>query len=362
MPLKIIIAYASAGSGHYRAAEAIYYHLKKNYPELEARIVDILEYTNFIFAKLYCRGYHLLATHLRFIWAICFHLTNLKYFSWTFNALCRLNCWRFKEMLIINQPDIILSTHFFPTDVVANLKKKHQVNSHLVTIITDFGLHALWTLGKSDRYIVASEYTHSRLITTGINREKIRVIGIPVRPNFSAKYTKDKTKDGFVGMVITGSFGWPLIEKIVDLLHSEIKLLVICGNNLRLYNRLKRKHYNNTRLFKITKDIPRLMAEADVIITKSGALTIAESLAMELPLIFIYSIPGQETVNARVLQARGCAIIPRSLRSLKDIIIDLKSNPEKIDLMRTNIRSFKNPSVTEEVCRFITEDVCTGSI
>ena len=62
MSLKIIITYASAGSGHHRAAQAIYHYLKRNRPELNTTLVDISEYTNFLFANFYV--YPLIATTL----------------------------------------------------------------------------------------------------------------------------------------------------------------------------------------------------------------------------------------------------------------------------------------------------------
>ncbi len=362
MSLKIMVVYASAGSGHRRAAQAIHQRFKENYPELNTNLVDILEYTNLLFANSYFHGYSLLVTRLRFIWAIGYRLTGLKYISRLFNFIARLNCPRFINLLKRVKPDIVLATHFLPAEVVAYLKQKGKINSRLVTIMTDFSLHTFWVLGNCDDYIVGLDYTRNRLIGRGINQDKIRIMGVPIDSGFLTKRQGDRYKEGFTALLVTGSFGFSLIERVVDVLFSEIRLLVVCGNNQRLYNRLKRRQYQGVELFGFTDQIPGLMSQADLIITKPGGLTISEALAMELPMFFIGAIPGQEAGNARILANYGCAIVVKNPQTLKDIIMDFKAHPEKLDLMRANIQKIKKPDAAEEICRYVMKDVRPGSI
>jgi len=351
--MRIIIAYASAGSGHRRAAEAIYRTFEKKYPEINTSLIDILDYTNSLFANLYSQGYSLLVTHLKFIWAIGYRLTCLKSFRWFFNFICCLNCFRFGNLIVQEQPDIVLATHFFPAEIISYLKKRGKLSLRLITIMTDFGVHPFWVFEDCDDYIVGSDYTCNHLVLKGINPNKIKVLGIPISSEFPVNYRRDRQRQGFTALLVTGSFGFSLIEKIVDMVYSEINLLVVCGNNQRLYNRLKRKHYAGAQLFGFTKEMPRLMSQADIIVTKPGGLTIAEALAMELPIIFIGGIPGQETENARVLEACGCAIRAKRLKDIKDIILDLKAHSERLALMRVNIQRFKKPNASEETCRYV---------
>jgi processive 1,2-diacylglycerol beta-glucosyltransferase len=343
------------GSGHRRAAEAVYHCLEKGYPELTVTLVDILDYTNFWFAKLYNHGYTLLVTHLKFIWAAGYHLSSFKCVRCFSNFFGRLNSSRFIKLLLKEQADIVLATHFFPAAIVAYLKGKAKIDSRLVTIMTDFCVHPLWVFKNCDDYIVGSDFTRNRLIDRGINQDKIRVLGIAISSGFSSRHQEEEEEEeeGLTALLVTGSFGFSLIEKVVGALYSKINLLVVCGNNQRLYNRLEQKRYIGVRLFGFTEDIPKLMSQADIIITKPGGLTIAEALVMELPLIFIGSIPGQETENARILESYGCAIDARNLKSLKDIIISLKAHPERLDSIRGNIKKIRKPNATEEICRYV---------
>ncbi|MBU0549844.1 MAG: glycosyltransferase [Candidatus Omnitrophica bacterium] len=366
--MKIIISYASAGSGHRRAAQAIYSYIKEHYPAVDVRIIDVLPYTNFIFSTSYSRGYSFLVMRLKFIWAIIFRITSLKNVSDFIHFICRLNCGRFKNLLIKENPDIVLATHFLPAEVVAYLKEKGRINSRLVTAITDFGLHPLWIYQSCDDYIVGSEHTRDSLIAQGVEESKILMAGIPIDPRFVSVEGRSLRKvqntpasqaaglvsaAGFTVLLVTGTFGFVLIDKVVDMLRSEAELIVVCGKNQRLYNRLKRKDYSGVQLFGFTEDMHKLMSQADLLVTKPGGLTIAEAMAMDLPLVFIGSIPGQETENAQILESYGCAINTNNLESLRQVIINFRNNPEKLDLMRANIHRIKNPDATEEICRYI---------
>jgi processive 1,2-diacylglycerol beta-glucosyltransferase len=357
-----MVAYASAGNGHRRAAEAIYSCFKKNHPEVEITLVDIGQYTNWLFAKLYSRGYSFLVVYLKAIWAIIYYLTNLGLLASWFKLFSRLNCRPFINLLLTLQPDIVLVTHFFPAEVVTYLKQKKRINPYLITIMTDFSLHRLWLFKDADGYIVGSDYTGDCLVAQGIKPDRIKRLGIPIDSRFSSSFKAKRQTKELSALLVTGAFGFTLIEKVVDMLVSEIRLLVVCGNNQKLYKRLESKQYQGIELFGFTNQIPKLMSQVDFIITKPGGLTIAEALTMELPMLFIGAIPGQEIANARILEGYGCAIAVKDYQSLRNVIIDLGMHPNKLDSMRTNIQKIKQPDAAEEICKYIMEDVCSGSI
>ena len=354
MPVKIIIVYASAGSGHRRAAESINQYLKENYPGINVIFLDILEYVNAAFCFSYSRGYSFLVTHLKFLWAVTYHITNLKPVACLFKSICRLNSCRFINLLIKENPDVVIATHFFPAEVVAYLKQKGKITARLMTVITDLGLHCLWISKGCDDYIVGSDYTLGQLINRGIKQNKIHVLGVPINHTFLAYSKKTKQQqEGLTALLVTGSFGFPFMEKIVDRLIPQVRLIVVCGKNQKLYNKLKRKNYPGMQLLGFTDDMPGLMSQADFIITKPGGLTIAEALVMQLPLVFISRIPGRETENAQVIENCGCGFTVGGLNALYKAVVGFKSHPEKLSLMRVNIRKIRKPQATEDICKYI---------
>lgn len=356
-----MIAYISAGEGHRRSAEAIFNCIKNNYKEKDIRIVDALDYTNFIFKNFYAKGYAYLVTKLPSLWNLAYQIThnqNLKFFNKNFRYINnRLNTKNFVKFLLKYRPDIIIATHFLVTEVVANLKKRKCLESFLVAVITDFSVHPFWIQDEIDQYMVACEHTQEELITQGITKEKIKVTGIPVNLKFSNIYNRQYLiqklgieKDRFTVLLVMAGFGLGPIEEIVDLLYKDTQLLVVCGKNKNLYKRLIKKSYPSVRVFGFVDDIEELMAVSDIIVTKPGGLTTSECLAMGLPMLFFSPIYGQETKNAKILEAYGVGISFFNHRALKEVIIDYKNNSDKLFHLKENISKMKKPYAAKEIC------------
>jgi len=366
--MKIIITYASCGTGHRRAAEAIYNYFKENCPAHDLKIIDALQKTNFIFRKVYSNGYLFLVNHALWLWHFCFWLTSIKALRPITNILIpvinRLNAKNLSKFLIKERPDFIISTHFFPPEVAAYLKKIKKLNSKLITVITDFGIHPLWISGGTDMYIVASSFSKEQLILEGARENIIKDFGIPIDTKFSKQYEKntlckkfDIEPNKFTILISTGSFGIGQVEEIVDSLYKEVQILVVCAHNKILYARLRKRNYPNVRIFGFIDNMQELMAISDIIITKPGGLTISESLAMGLLPIFITAIPGQETENAKILTKKSIGINIKDVGSLKDIVLDFRDHTGKLKNMKEKINGLKKPFAVKELCNVI----CQGS-
>lgn len=367
--MKIIITYASAGTGHRRAAEAIYNYFKENCPHHDLKIIDALQKTNFIFRKFYSYGYLFLVNHALWLWGFSFWLTSIKCLRPSTNILIsvinRLNAKNLSDFLIKERPDFIISTHFFPSEIATYLKKINKLNSKLISVITDFGIHPFWILSGTDMYIVASNFSKEQLILKGVQENCIKDLGIPIDAKFLKIYEKNilckkfnLEPDKFTILISTGSFGIGKIPEIMDSLYQEVQILVVSAHNKILYARLRKRNYPNVRVFGFIDNMQELMAVSDMIITKPGGLTIAESLAMGLLPIFITAIPGQESENAKILAKKSIGINIKDAASLKDIVLDFRDHPDKLKNMKEKINELKRPFAVKELCNVI----CQGSI
>ena len=214
-------------------------------------------------------------------------------------------------------------------------------------------------------YIVASNFSKERLILEGVQENSIKDFGIPIDTKFSKQYEKnalckklDIEPDKFTILISTGSFGIGQVEEIVDSLYKEVQILVVSAHNKILYARLRKRNHQNVRVFGFIDNMQELMAVSDMIITKPGGLTIAESLAMGLLPIFITAIPGQETENAKILAKKSIGINIKDVGSLKDIVLDFRGHPGKLKNMKEKINELKRPFAVKELCNVI----CQGSI
>jgi processive 1,2-diacylglycerol beta-glucosyltransferase len=367
--MKILVTYASAGTGHFKAAEAIYSYLRFQDEDIQLKLIDVLQKSNILFRNIYTHGYAFSVSNLRPLWALGFWITYIKLFQIIIKLLRfiinRLNTRNFATFLIKEQPDFIISTHFLPSEISSYLKRKQKINSKLVTVITDFGIHPFWLADGTDIYIVATDITKQQLILEGVREDRIKALGIPTEPKFLERYNKNALfekfrldKDKFTVLITTGSFGIGPIEEIVDLLYKDVQILVVCAHNRRLYKILKNKNYLNLKVFGYIDNIQELMAISDIIITKPGGLTISESLVMNLLPVFICAIPGQETQNLKILAHYGIGMYPSDTAAIRRIVIDYKEHPDKIRSIKENIAKIKRPNASREIWNA----VCQGSI
>jgi len=366
--MKVIITYASAGAGHFKAAEAIGDYLKERCPAIELKLVDILDKTNPLFKFYYSFGYSLLVRRAPFLWRIAFWFTELRtlrsFTKFIAHIIDRLNAGDFINFLVSENPDFIISTHFFSSEISAIVKKDKKIKSKLITVITDFSVHPFWVSSPTDIYIVATPITKNELIRQGVDAGLIKDSGIPVHAKFLKQFEKPALckklrlqPDQFTVLVATGSFGIGPIEEIVKLLHKDVQLLVVCANNKKLYKKLKQKTYPEVSVFGFVDNMQELMAVSELIITKPGGLTISEILKMELIPIFISAIPGQEAGNVEVLKQYGIGLSLKNADDIKNIILDFKEHPDRMKPMKDNIKKIKNPDCLTEICNA----VCKGS-
>jgi processive 1,2-diacylglycerol beta-glucosyltransferase len=279
---------------------------------------------------------------------------------WIFFPITLLNTKKFTRLLIQDSPDVIISTHFLASEIAAFLKRDKKINSKIITVITDFGVHPFWIQEGTDIYTAASDITRAKLIAKGISEEKIKVIGIPVHAGFSKKSEKNELcsklnikENKFTVLVLTGSFGIGPLEKIVEMLYRDAQVLVVCARNKKLFAKLKNKKYAQVSVFGFVDEIYDFMSVSDIVITKPGGLTVSELLVMELAPIFISAIPGQETENVKALRAYGIGSLVKNASDVRGKALDYKLNPEKLKRVRENIRLIRKPNTLEDLYHVI---------
>jgi len=369
---KVLILSAAVGAGHLRAAEALEKAFAKQNAAAEIRNIDVLEYTNPLFRRLYGKAY------------IDMVNTMPEVLGWMYDsldkpwqnerrrlALDRLNAQPLIKFLKNYQPDIAVCTHFLPAEIISWLTAKEKINFPQAIVVTDFDVHALWLTHHVERYFVAMDETRAHLEKLGIAPEKISVSGIPIDPIFAEQ--KDKAamrekynleKDKLTILVSAGGFGVGNIEHLLIAL-SELKtpaqVLAICGRNEELKIKLEtlaaEKLNNKTVTFKLigyTTAMDELMSAADLIVGKPGGLTTSEALAKNLVFVIVKPIPGQEERNSDHLLEKGCAIKCNNLPTLAYKIDALVSDANRFEQMKQNVLRFGNPTSAVDIVRKLT--------
>ncbi|MFH1782710.1 MAG: glycosyltransferase [Candidatus Omnitrophota bacterium] len=374
--MNILIAHAYAGIGHKKAALAVESSLL-GFKDAKVKTVDVLDYTNPVFKFLYPNIYLFLINKIPFLWGLLYYFFEIKIVDRLVSPVRGLvhsiTARKFIDLIDKTQPDVILCTHFLPAEVVSRLKKKKRYKGKLYTVVTDFISHSFWMARYSDCFIVCLEETRNDLLRRGIKKEKIKVLGIPCDPKFSI--TKDRTqliekigieKDLFNILIMGGGFGAGPVEDIIDsldkiegILKYKLQMLVICGKNKVLYEKLNKKKGAtdvNLKVFGFMDNIDELMEVSDLLISKSGGLTISEALSKNLPMVIVNPIFGQETRNAKLLAKHGVAV---KIEHPKDIVTYLKEllvSPKKMQHIRSRMEHFSYKDASKRIADFILEN------
>ena len=363
--MKVLIVYASAGAGHRKAAEALQIHLQNTHPELSLKAVDILDDTPKLFKLLYSEGYIYLISKLPWLWYLLYRVS----FYFPDNPLNLyleyIICLPFVRLLQKERPNVVISTHFLVNSVISVYKKRYPGHRlRLVSIITDYVLHPLWISEGVDTYICSCDYVKKELMKRAVAEGKIRDYGIPVQDKFylpsdrkSAALRLKVDPEKFTILIMTGTIGIGPIEEIVKLLAGDFQLLVVCGTNSRLYKRLSALNHPSIKAYPLIHNVDELMSVSDTALTKAGGITITESLAKGLPMVFFSSIPGLETANAGIICDYGAGIDTKTTAQIKKIALTLKNNKAAYEKAVQNLTRIRKTdtliNISNEILRFL---------
>jgi len=363
--MKIFIIYASAGFGHQKIAEAINEVALDTRKGDEIKLFDILDHTNPFFRFIYSKGYIFTITKIQWLWSILFFLADTKYLSViNRNLRCYVNslfCSDFLAYIKNENPDYVISTHFLVNELVSSLKKNNQIKTKLVSVVTDFGVHDFWIADNIDMYVAASDYTKQILIDKRIKENKITVLGLPVRRQFTEIVDPESIKrrlglnSDFTVLMLTGGVGIGPIIEVVEALKDSVNIIVICGKNLKLCTQLKEKNYKNLVPLCWIDNVHEIMAASDLLITKPGGSSIYESLIMGLPMVFFCFIPGQESQNAKIMSELGLGFIIKEPNKIRDKVIYFKDNPQELDEIKKKILNFRIKNSATKILELLNE-------
>jgi len=371
--LKIMILHASAGAGHRKAAEALHHSFTNCAPDAQVEKIDILDYTNPFFKKAYPEVYIFLVTHIPLVWGLLFDFLNFRPLKPLINPI-RLffNKLHAKPMLahiIKEQPDVVVCEHFMSAQLMSHLKRTGKYKGHVVVGVTDFGVHQFWVNKGTDYYFVASDITQKELIQKGIEKEKIMVTGIPIEEKFSKDLDKAGIRktlgldpDKFTVLVTSGGFGVGPIKEIVerlDAMENDLQIAVVCGKNKGMFDLLSDKIFGKTvKAFGYVHNMDEFMEAADLIVSKSGGLTVSESLAKGLPMIIIKPIPGQETRNAEIIEEYRIGMRLHKVENISEQVKMLLLDEGKLlKEMQSNANQLAKPRAAEGICQWIIKEL-----
>ncbi|MBI1953049.1 MAG: hypothetical protein HYS41_02875 [Candidatus Omnitrophica bacterium] len=369
--MKILLLHVPAGSGHERAAMALQEALAEQAPGAQVKLVNVLDYADDFYRWCYTEGYLGVIRRQPWAWGLGFYGTDVRCLAPVIRKIHRgmnhLHAKGLIPFLLDEKPDAIAGTHFLPMEAAAFAKGRFGLSAKLVAAVTDLRSHLLWTSAGIDTYVVGSEEAGRDLERFGVAKERIKLLGIPVAPRFAKSHDKKALKESLglkpsaaTLLIGSGGAGVGPVTQLVELLEKvpdPLQLLVVTGNNAQLMEALrarKGKPSCAVKVYGFTEKMDELMEVSDLMISKPGGLTCAETAAKGLPLIMVAPIPGQESRNAKVLCAQGAGLWVKKLGQVPGTIGTLLKEPGRLAALRRRALAFGRPQAAFDAARLLT--------
>lgn len=376
---QVVVLSIAAGAGHVRAAQALCETAAREFPQLRTTHIDVLDLVPASFRKLYFDSYLKLIEKMPLVWAYLYKHTDKPADESKISSLRRrierLNTRKLQAELERLAPDAIVCTHFLPPELLSRRIARGHATPPVWVQVTDFDVHALWVHPHMRGYCVANEEIAWRIAERGIATDRVHVTGIPIAPQFSqtldrAQCARELGLDPNVTtlLMMAGGAGVGGIETLVERLaalqndptNPRFQIVALAGKNEKLLAKLMEtaaKYPKTIFPMGFTRTIERLMAASDIAITKPGGLTTSECLAMELPMILVAPIPGQEERNADYLLESGVAMKANDAAGLEYKLLRLLSSPATLASMRERMRGIAKPDAAARVLSLIAQSL-----
>lgn len=366
--MKVLILSISAGGGHGHAAEAIKDYINLEDPKSEVKIVDALKYINPLIDKVVIGSYLKTLKVTPSLYGKLYTHSEGEYTLANTISSKFIEIITYKLLPLIDDfnPDILISTHPFSTEMISIMKSKYNILLPCISIITDYYPHSSWLHHNINAYVVSNSDMIENMVSKGIPRSTIYNLGIPVKPDFNKIHKRSDTlkelnlsQCKITILVMGGSLGMGSITSIyeqLDKINKDVQIIIITGKNKKLYTellKLKESSLKETRIIGFTNEVNKYMQACDLLLTKPGGLTITEALICQIPIGLFSPIPGQEEKNAEFLLKYNLAINLTDISNCGNTVEELLQSEENLANMRKNCERFSKPYSGDDILKLI---------
>ena len=180
--------------------------------------------------------------------------------------------------------------------------------------------------------------------------------------DFSQLKSREKLKlnDTFTIFVLGGSQGSkPINSHVLQNIsfYNKLDAMILWQCGKKDYNFIKSQELGeNIQIFDFIKDIGKIYSKSNIVISRSGALTVSEITACGKASILIpfpHAANNHQYYNAKVLTNVGASIlIPQidlAYGTLEETLSMLILNPDKIKIMQKAALSIAKPNATNDI-------------
>ncbi len=323
---RILILMADYGYGHRSAANAIAEALHETHgQECTVDIVNPLDDPRApAFFRENQHDYDRLVREAPELYKLGYEVGETRLVSSLVNGTFTLTLFNvLREIVRQKQPDVIVCPYPFYQGILSAVFASEKQHIPLLTVVTDLAtVNRLWFHPAADLCLVPTQTVYDLAIEAGLPPEKVKITGIPVRPELvkgnqdlaSLRLSLGWHPDLFTVLAVGSKRVEHLYDSLRVLNHSglPLQLVVVAGGADELYRRFQETEWHvETHCYNYVTEMGTFMRAADCILSKAGGLIVSEGLACGLPLILVDVIPGQETGNAEYVVSGNAGVLAR---------------------------------------------------
>ncbi len=247
-----------------------------------------------------------------------------------------------ERYLADNHTDIIITTHLFPAEIMTNMKNNGIKIPKTIFVATDYVCIPFTEETECDAYITPGKDLNADFVHRGLPEEKLYPFGIPTDSVFVKKQGKVEARirlnlelqKRYI-LITGGSMGGGTIQETINALIDgipdckDIGIIIVCGNNRKLYQNLIEKKPMNTIVVGYTNDMADYMRASDLFITKPGGLSSTEAAVCGIPIVHTAAIPGCELNNAEYFCTHGMSTLCYNPDEILTLAMELLSDKER---------------------------------
>lgn len=358
---RVLITYIESGMGHIMSMKAIADELKKDYIDqlnlIETYIMqDDNDDVKLKFEK-FLTNQTKMTNKVRFYGSAIFFILESfgkqHFMRFIHQTIFKKATDATIAAMLANEPDVIISTHYFITYCAIVLKKKFLPNLTVITYNPDNNVHVWWD-NRGDIFInnneTASKEAYKR---RHFSQKALHSVFFTARNDLiNANKTKEEYRkiydinNNFTIIIADGAYASGQAKTVCNQLLKttrNVNILFIAGKNEKMYNyfskkALKVKKNINLKVLKFQSKIYELYAASDIFITKAGPNAILDCVFMKTPVIVDYYAHPIEKATANLfIDKLGCGKKVYRKRKILKEVEELIDHPELLEKYRQNI-------------------------
>jgi processive 1,2-diacylglycerol beta-glucosyltransferase len=361
---KILILTAGYGEGHNSAARGLRDGIRKVASEnTQVQVHDLFADTYGLLNDCVLGAFLGMLNNAPFIWRAAYHgLDRQRSFSMNFKVFFTLKK-RLRTLLERFAPDVIVSVYpAYPHMLDEMLGPVGPLSAKRIVVITDsLCVNAIWYRCSADYFILPNESSAAVLHRQGISPNKTKAFGFPVSPEFAERRVVRAPPSAENGRRILylvnarRSTASELVQRLGSL--DQVQLTVAVGQDRRLHKAMTHLRSFTLRPFTLmgwSEEVPRLLHESHLLISKAGGATVQEAFAAGCPMIVNHMLPGQEEGNARFVLETNSGAVAMSDDKVVTAVKDAFANNAKLwHAWSANIAQLSRPTASLDIAHFL---------